>query len=156
MHDLQVTQATPQPFAYVVRKARMTEMPKVMGEGFGTLSALFQKARAPFAGGPMAHYLDYDAESATFELGFPAHEEDVDALAAAGLSIGRTPGGQTMTAIHVGPYDTIVKTYDAMTREMAKRSLKGSKDMWEVYFSPPETPPEEIKTEVVWPVTAAA
>jgi hypothetical protein len=37
------------------------------------------------------------------------------------------------------PYATLPQTYDAMQREMAARGLSG-------------TPPEETRTEVIWPV----
>ena len=156
MTDPLVTKLNATPFAYVSRKAKMNEMPQVMGEGFATLSQLFAKAGAEMAGMPMAHYLDYDATSATFDLGFPVRPDLLEALKDAGLTIGETAAGQNMTAVHMGPYDTVMKTYDVMTNAMKAQGLKGSKDMWEVYYSPPGTPPAEIKTEVIWPVSKAA
>ncbi|MNL80251.1 Bacterial transcription activator, effector binding domain [compost metagenome] len=57
-----------------------------------------------------------------------------------------------MKAIHIGPYDTVVKTYDALTGAMKARGLTGAHDMWEVYYSPPDTPPEKLRTEIIWPV----
>ena len=56
----------------------------------------------------------------------------------------------------MGPYDSIVNTYNAMTEAMKAQGFVGARDMWEVYYSPPETPPEQIKTEVIWPVREAA
>lgn len=150
-----VVQLTPTPFACIRRKATLADMPTVMAEGFAALSQLFDKAHARMAGAPLAHYLDYDATSATFELGFPVDAEKLEDLRAAGLTIGQTPGGDIMTATHIGPYDTIVRTYDAMTMAMKQRGLSGSKDMWERYFSPPDTPPEQIRTDVLWPVSKA-
>ena len=150
-----VIQLTPIPFACIKRRATLAEMPAVMAEGFGALSQLFAKARAGMAGAPLAHYLEYDATSATFELGFPVDTEKLDDLRAEGLTIGHTPEGQTMTATHIGPYDTIVRTYDVMTMAMKKQGLSGSKDMWERYLSPPDTPPDQIRTDVLWPVSKA-
>lgn len=156
MSDFEVETLKPQPFAYITLTAKMPEMPKVMGEGFDRLSAAFAEARAEMAGMPLCHYTDYDEQSATFEFGFPARPDQVDALRAAGLSIGETPSGRSMKAIHIGPYDTIVETYNKMTEAMKKQGFEGTKDMWESYFSPPDTPPEQIKTEVIWPVSEAA
>jgi effector-binding domain-containing protein len=151
-----ITTLTAAPFAYLVRTSKIADMPKTMGEGFAALFQLFAKAEARQAGMPMAHYLEYDEDSTTFELGFPVRPEDVEALRAAGLKIGETPSGENMKAVHIGPYDSIVKTYDVMTGAMEKQGLKGSRDMWEVYYSPPETPPEQIQTEVIWPLRRAA
>jgi effector-binding domain-containing protein len=156
MTDPTVTTLTARPFAYISRKAKMAEMPKVIGEGFATISHLFAKAGAQMEGMPMAHYLDYDTVSATFDLGLSVRPDQVEALKAAGLSIGETPSGQNMVAVHMGPYDTVAQTYDLMTNTMKAKGLTGSKDMWEVYYSPPETPPAEIKTEVIWPLVKAA
>lgn len=156
MTEPTVTTLTASPFAYINLRAKISDMPKVVGEGFHKLAALFEKAGAQMAGMPMAHYLDYDTVSTTFDLGFPVRPDQVEALKAVGLKIGETPSGQNMTAVHMGPYDTVVQTYDLLTSTMKAKGLTGSKDMWEVYYSPPETPPAEIKTEVIWPLVKAA
>lgn len=154
MTDFKIETMRPRPFAFVTRTAKMTEISSAMAEGFAALGAMFAKAGATMAGMPMAHYRAYDAKTTTFDLGFPCRSEDTKALAAAGLSIGETPAGQSMTATHVGPYDTVVSTYNAMTTEMQSQGLKPAGDMWEIYFSPPDTPPERIRTDVVWPIAA--
>lgn len=152
MPEFPVVTLTPEPFAYITLTSQMKDIAETMAEGFGRLSMLFAQARAEMAGMPMCHYLDYDESSTTFQLGFPARPADVEALRDAGLSIGETPAGRNMKATHIGPYDTIMTTYTAMTAAMQAQGLEGTKDMWETYFSPPETPPEQIKTEVIWPV----
>jgi effector-binding domain-containing protein len=143
------------PFAFIELKSSLADMPRVIGQGFGTLAGMFGKAGAAMAGNPMAHYLAFDAQSVTFELGFPVLESDTAKLLAAGLSIGRTPGGRNMTDTHVGPYSTVSETYAAMEEAMKALGVTGSKDMWESYLSPPETPPAEIRTDVIWPLVAA-
>lgn len=152
MPDFTIETRTATPFAYLERTARIVDMPKVMGEGFASLSALFAKAKAPMDGPPMAHYKSFDGSTTTFELGFPVRAEDTAALRAAGLSIGETPRGRVMQAIHVGPYDGVSKTYDAMLAAMKAKGTEAAPDMWERYFSPPGTPPEQIRTEVIWPL----
>jgi effector-binding domain-containing protein len=156
MSEPVVTTLEAAPFAYLDRTSKIADMPRTMGEGFAALFQLFAKAKARQAGMPMAHYLDYDGDSTSFQLGFPVRQEDVEALKAAGLEIGETPGGENMKAVHIGPYDSIVQTYDVMTAAMEKQGFEGSHDMWEVYYSPPETPPEQIQTEVIWPVRRTA
>jgi hypothetical protein len=152
MPEFRIETLAPQPFAYISRSAALPDMPKVMGEGFGTLGALFAKAKAQMMGPPLAHYLSFRDGRATFDMGFPVRAEDTAALKAAGLSVGQTPGGAAMKAIHVGPYDTVSRTYDAMGNEMRLRNIAGTEDMWERYLSGPEVQPTEIRTEVIWPV----
>lgn len=155
MADPVIVELTPRPFAFVSLRSKLPEMPATMGQGFATLGQMFAKAKAELAGNPLAHYTDFDATTASFELGFPVLEDDIPALRAAGLSIGQTPGGRNMTATHLGPYDTVSRTYDLMTAAMKEQKLSAAKDMWESYLSPPETPPDQIRTEVIWSVEAA-
>jgi len=144
------------PFAFISLRSSLADMPTIVGQGFGTLGELFAAAGVQMAGNPMAHYLDFDAQSVTFELGFPASEADVDKLRSAGLSIGRMPGGRNMIATHIGPYNTVSETYSTIDAAMKSQGVTGSKDMWESYLSPPETPPEQTRTDVIWPLVPAA
>lgn len=156
MADPVIVELSPRPFAYISLRSSLPQMPAIMGQGFATLGQMFATAKAQMAGNPLAHYTDFDATSASFELGFPVLESDIPALRAAGLSIGTTPGGRNMTATHVGPYDTVSRTYDRMTSAMKEQKLAGSRDMWESYLSPPGTPPDQIRTDVIWSVEAAS
>lgn len=156
MRDFEMTTAVPQDFAFVALASSVKDMPKTMADGFARLAAAFGKARVSFGGPPLAHYLSYDASSSTFQLGFPVQHDNIDTLRQAGLEIGRTADGKVMKALHIGPYATLLQTYDAMRREMAARGLSGTIEMWECYLTPPETPPEETQTVVIWPVQPKA
>ena len=156
MRTFEVTDLAATPFAYLTRTTEISGISAVMAESFGALGKAFATAAAPMTGPPLCHYIAYDGTSTTFQLGFPCRPEDGERLAAAGLTLGTTQAGKVMKARHVGPYDTVAQTYDAMQDEMKSRHLTGAEHMWEVYTSPPETPPAEIVTEVIWPVSAAA
>lgn len=152
MTDFPIETMQPGPRAFITRTSAMADIPATMREGFETLSRLFAQAKVPLEGMPMAHYLDYDDVSTTFELGFPCRADNADALRATGLSIGTTAKGPCMRATHIGPYEGMQSTYQAMIGEMTKLGLEPARDMWEIYFSPPETPPAQVRTEVVWPI----
>lgn len=156
MAEIAVTTAQPEDFAFVPMHSAIADMAKSMADGFARLAAAFLQAGVSFGGPPLAQYLSYDATSSTFRLGFPVLHDDIDALRKAGLEIGRTAQGQVMTMMHVGPYATMMQTYDALQREMAARGLTGTTEMWERYLSPPETPPDQTLTEVIWPVQPKA
>ena len=152
MPEFPVVTLKPDPFAYITVSTPMAGISQAIGQGFGQLGAAFSQAEARVAGPPMCHYVAYDGKSTTFQLGYPARPDELEKLRSAGLETGETPSGRNMKAIHIGPYDTVVKTYDAITDAMKARGLTAARDMWEVYYSPPDTPPERMKTEIIWPV----
>lgn len=156
MSEPVIAELQAKPFAFINLRASLAEIPTTIQHGFGTLSGLFARAGAQMAGNPMTHYLNVDTQSVAFELGFPVLAADVEKLRAAGLSIGRTPEGRNMTATHMGPYSGLSDTYAAMDAAMKAHGVSGSTDMWEIYLSPPETPPEQTRTDVIWPLVTTA
>jgi effector-binding domain-containing protein len=66
------------------------------------------------------------------------------------------PAGTFATRIHVGPYDTVGSTYDALSTWIAVHGLEIAGPPREVYLSEPSTPPEEIQTVIEFPVVRVA
>lgn len=155
MQSFEVTELSAAPFAYITRSVPIKGIAEAMGQSFAELGKAFATAAAPMTGPPLCHYTAFDGTSTTFDVGFPCRSEDGARLAAAGLTVGTTQAGKVMKATHTGPYETVVETYNAMQDEMKVRKLVGAEHMWEVYMSPPETPPDQIVTEVIWPVSVA-
>jgi effector-binding domain-containing protein len=56
------------------------------------------------------------------------------------LEAGVTPSGQAVTALHVGPYDRLGETYDAMLAWAAGRGLRLGDTFWELYGDWTEDP----------------
>lgn len=156
MSDFPVKTLVPVPFAFLLRSSRIQDMKTSMPQGFAELMQAFGQAGVTPSGPPLAHYLTYDNDATTFELGFPVQAADAERLRASGLRIGETCAGPAMVATHIGAYDTVVGTYDAMMAAMQAERLEAGGDMWEIYASPPETPPERTRTEIIWPVKALA
>lgn len=152
MSEPVIAQLQARPFAYVSLSSSLTGMPQAVADGFERLSRMFDQADVTVAGTPMAHYLGFDNRTVSFDLGYPALPADVERLKAAGLSLGETPGGAHMVALHVGPYDTVTSTYRMMDTAMRTQHVTGARDMWECYPSPPQTPPNQVQTEVIWPL----
>jgi len=72
-----------------------------------------------------------------------------------GWQLTELPGGLFATLMHVGPYDTIATAYVALTSWIEAHDVVVSGPPREVYFSPPDTPPEQIRTIVELPVARA-
>jgi effector-binding domain-containing protein len=145
---------TPQPFAYVSRECALAEIGQIMSEGFGAAFGALARAGAAPAGEPMAHYRSVKNGRVSVDIGVPIRAEAEASARAAGLEVGATGAGRAVQAMHVGPYDTLTQTYDAMFADMRARSLAPADDMWERYLDPPDTPAEKVRTEVIWPVRA--
>jgi len=56
--------------------------------------------------------------------------------------------------VHVGPYDTLSSTYEALQAWIETQGRTPATAMWEVYLTDPDQEPDPSKwrTEVYWPV----
>jgi AraC family transcriptional regulator len=64
------------------------------------------------------------------------------------------PGGPAAIAIHVGPYETLKATYDAVERWLAATPHRANGGPWELYITDPTTEPDPGRwvTEVIQPL----
>jgi effector-binding domain-containing protein len=63
------------------------------------------------------------------------------------------PAGRALVVIHRGPYDGLKDTWRALGPWMAKEGLVARADPWEEYLDDPcGTPPEDLRTRIVWPI----
>jgi hypothetical protein len=69
-----------------------------------------------------------------------------------GVRAGVLPECRAVQAMHVGSYDTLGTTHDAVKQWMREEGLNASDDMWEYYLSDQSTDPATWRTQVVWPV----
>jgi DNA gyrase inhibitor GyrI len=61
---------------------------------------------------------------------------------------GLLPGGEAVTCVHEGPYETVEEAYHRLGRWMSDQGRVPAAPPWEVYLSPPEEEPP--RTEVVF------
>lgn len=71
-----------------------------------------------------------------------------------GVTKGTLPEAEAFEAVHMGPYDSLEKTYGIIQEHMKAEGFTPSDTMWEYYLSDPETEPDPTKwqTRVVWPI----
>ena len=149
---IETVQTKSQPMLYVRRTSTMApdDIGKAMGEAFGALGKYIGENQVAVAGPALAIYHDYSEQGVTMDIGFP-----VAAGAEAGgeIQLGETPGGKALKAVHIGPYDTLRNTYDALGDHMKENGIATPPLSWEVYVSDPATtPPAELVTEIFMPV----
>lgn len=151
MSDIQITQHTEQPTAGVRAQVPMAELTEFFGRAFGeTLAALEAQGAHP-AGPPFGKYYGMPTDVVDVEAGFPVA---APITAAGDVVPGTLPGGRTVEATHVGPYDTMESTYAAVQKYFADEHLTPSPVMWESYLSDPDTEPDPAtwRTRICWPI----
>ena len=62
------------------------------------------------------------------------------------------PATRVVSLLHIGPYDTLGKAYDAIESYVADKGLNVAGPPREFYLSPPDVAPNEIQTLVERPV----
>lgn len=132
----------------------VAELPEFFGTAFTAVVAAVEEAGLTVVGPPFGYYPVMPTDVVIIEAGFPVSTTgelsgDVHRLV--------LPGGPAVVAVHVGPYDTMVKTYTRLQAWMEERDLIPASGMWESYLSDPTTDPDPStwRTQIVWPVLGA-
>jgi AraC family transcriptional regulator len=68
------------------------------------------------------------------------------------IEAGEIAEGDAAVTLHVGPYETIAPAYQAVQAWIAANGRAAAGPPMEFYLSPPDVPPDQIRTEVVFPL----
>ncbi len=99
----------------------------------------------------IARFHRFDAEPIELEAGFPVAEAFGGNGQVCSVEL---PGGKAATTLHQGPYDGLPLAYQALERFMREQELRPAGSPYEIYWidGSQAREPEELRTEVVWPV----
>ena len=101
-------------------------------------------------GPPFGRYPSFSPEQVDVEIGIPvaaAMEPSDD------IEPGEIPGGRYAVAVHVGAYDTLPQTYDALYAWVRENGHTDNGAPFESYIDDPQTKPmDEVRTEVCIPI----
>ena len=119
-------------------------------EAFRTVAAYLGAAGIPATGGAIGVYR-MGPEGMTASVGFEVDQEIPGDGTVEPLTIAP---GDTLRTLHVGPYERLPETYDALRSFAARHDLRLDEHvMWEEYRSHPEVEPGLTETVVHWPCT---
>ena len=154
MHDITFTHESGRRVAVVCYQARPQEIATKAGEAFRAVAEHLARAGVPVTGPAVSCYTTgpqvFDVASG-FVVGEGAEPGE-------GVEVDQLPTCEVATTTHVGPYEELGTAYEELREGVAAKGRRLVEDgiMWEEYWSPPGTPPEQARTVVCWPVVPAA
>ena len=152
MHDVTFAHEPGRRVAVVSYTARPEEIGAKAGESFATVAARLAGGGAVVTGPAVSCYT---RGPQVFEVasGFVV-AEDVDP--GDGVETFRLPQCEVATPTHVGPYEELGSAYEDLRDVVTARGRRLAEEgvMWEEYWSDPQTPPEQTRTVVCWPLAA--
>jgi effector-binding domain-containing protein len=127
------------------------EIGKTIGELLSRLGEFVERNGGGAAGPPYARYFRWSDDGVDVEIGIPVARP----ISGEGQVVaGELPGGEVARTLHLGPYDGLTDTYDALHEWITGQGREPAGAPWEVYVRSYSdvTNPSQLTTEVVWPV----
>ncbi len=137
------------PTLSVRTHAAAQDLPQLFGQIYGALMQYMNEMGVYPAGEPFAAYYNMDMQNLDIEIGFPIAKPVPDR---GEIRCGALPAGKFASTMHIGPYDSVGPAYEALAQFVKASGSEPTGVAYEFYFSGPETPPAEIRTQIVFPL----
>lgn len=151
MSDFAIRSVPQQHTATIKLSCPMEEIGETMGQAFPKLYHAVTKDGGAPAGAPLARYFSFGGPVIEFECAVPVStpipgDGDVEP--------GEIGGCEAAFGVHVGPYDTIGQTWEAIGEWVKGEGRTPEGFGWEYYLTDPSEEPDPAKwvTEVYMPV----
>jgi effector-binding domain-containing protein len=100
-------------------------------------------------GEPFAAYFNMDMQDLDIEAGFPVAKP----LPGKGeIQPGEIPGGMAAICHYTGPYSGVAPAYEQLSQFLTDEGFTPIGPAYEWYLSEPDVPPQDIKTDIAFPV----
>ena len=141
----------PQPAAVVRGEVPMEELRSVFDRGFGEVMRVAKAQGVAISGPPFGFYPRMPTDTVEVAVGFPvsaAVDPDGDVIPF------ELPGGQVVTGMHVGSYESLEASYRELTEWAAAEGYSLAGHMWESYLTDPRDEPDAAawQTRITWPL----
>ena len=159
--DTEIVDLEPQTTAAVRIQQPMAELDLASAfDRFMPLVASRIGERGGTIGGPpFGRYHQFGPDVVDVEIGFPvATTPDLPRLASVDpgdVGLSELPGGPVARTVHLGPYDRLAGTYDALHDWIhAQPGYDDGPGAWESYVDDPRAASDmaALRTEVLWPL----
>lgn len=151
-----VTAAPPRHVVFVRARASLATIGDVTKGAFAELHGWLAARGLSPAGPALCTYPDpeFDADDFAVEAGVPIAAPPDPALLTGRVQVGEIPGGPVVSAVHVGPYETLHLAYQTVLAEAGARGLEVAGPPREVYLAGrgDGAPPEAFRTAIEYPL----
>lgn len=139
------------PFLYMRSQVKPEDIATALASMFVPVFQYATVQGIPFAGAPTARYVSFGPGLVTIEAGMPIVGP---AEGAEGIMVGSLVGGEVISTIHQGPYDSLNEGHSAIQQWMIENNEVAGSAPWEAYITDPgEVPdPAEWLTEIIHPL----
>ena len=148
-HNCELEEQLAQPALTVRTRAAVQDLPQLFGKTYGEIMQYLGELGEQPAGMPFAAYFNMDMQNLDIEIGFPVARQ----FAGRGnIQPSEFPGGKLATTLHIGPYDQCGAAYADLSNWIKEHGYEPTGVAYEVYMDGPETPPEKIRTQIIYPL----
>jgi effector-binding domain-containing protein len=137
-----------------VTKTTTTDVPAISrayAEAYGEIGQVMAKQKLQQVGAPIGIDGEMTATSFTFDAAIPVNRGDIPV--AGNVRSKQTYAGRVLKTTHVGPYETLTKTYEKMAAYIAAHGYQANGSTLSIYVDDPaKVAPEQLRTELLWPV----
>ena len=149
-YNCELVEAAPQPTLSIRTTTSVQELPQELGKAYGAIAQYLGELGEQPAGAPFAGYFNMDMSNLEVEIGFPVSrafpgKDDIKPS--------EIPGGKSARCLYTGPYNEIEPAYNALTAWAEENGYQTTGVAYEFYLNDPqETPPQELMTQIVFPL----
>jgi len=131
-------------------RAAAQELPGHFGRVYGAILQYLRELGELHTGAAFAAYHNLDMQNMDVEAGFPESKllHDGGEICAA-----KIPGGMVANCHYTGPYENLGPAYEELRQFAMEKGYAPGSVCYEWYLNGPEVPPQDLKTDIVFPVT---
>jgi len=149
-YKCEVKEKKAQPVISVRTNSAVQDLPQVLGKYYGAIAQYLGELRENPTGPPFVAYYNLDMQNLDIEIGFPVSKklggkEDI--------KMSEIPSGRFASCLFTGPYNEIEPAYNELNQWLEEKGYESTGVAYEVYLNDPsQTPPEDLKTEILFPL----
>jgi effector-binding domain-containing protein len=147
--NFEILQKREQPTLFIRTKTKVENLPIIIGESYGKMSAYLQEIGEFLSEVPYVAYYNMDMQNLEVEIGFPVSK----ALSGKGdIKSGCIAAGKVVFCIYRGAYGEMEATYNEMAEWIADNKYEPTGIVFEHYYNGPGFPESEMLTMIVMPL----
>lgn len=153
MYPCELQEHPVRPILSIRFRSPVQDLPTHFGRVWGSLMEYLGTLGEYPTGAPFAVYYNMDMQDLDIEAGFPVARP----LPGRGeIQPSEIPGGMFAVCHYTGPYDQVGPAYEELTQFVQQQGYIPSGVAYEWYLNDPAAvPPQELQTDVVFPVSRA-